>query len=124
MLEVLEGTETTGSFSTWARQNPEHPLVQQFAGKVESAEPRYQLVVVRELVHKERAQLLPLAKRLELVADQAAKATALAKEQRPVKEFLMDNGFSADAAKCISNQFTNIETAAGLTKLLFVSLGF
>jgi len=105
MLRVLEGIEVQGSYLAWATNNPTHPLVRRFSTDIRCSEPRYEVVVLRALVHAERASLRPLAERMAREAEIAALAAARAKEEQPLLDTLVEEGFSAEAAKELRDAF-------------------
>lgn len=105
MLQILEGIEAAGSYLTWAHNNGTHPLVRRFSREIRSSAPRYELCVLRALVLAERASLLPEAERAVMEAEEAAQAAARAKEEQPLLDVLVEEGFSADAAKELRDAF-------------------
>lgn len=104
MLEVLQGIELHGSYRTWAQHNGSHPLVQRFSSHIHAAEPRYQLAVLRALVLASRASLRSADERAALAAEAAAQAAARAKEEQPLMDALVKDGFSATVAKDIQGK--------------------
>lgn len=114
MVEVLEGVEAEGSFSVWAGKNSTNPLVRRFAVQVENAEPRYKLAVCRALVLAEKATLRSAAERDEVFAEEVAEAAARAKEECPLKDALIADGFSASTAKEIQDAFRQVTTVKSL----------
>jgi len=103
MLEVLDGVEAYGCYRDWAKNHPFHRLARRFSADLPSAEPRYQLALLRALVLGGRASLLPAAERSALAAREAAQAKAEAKEEQPLLDALTDAGFSAEAARSIED---------------------
>ncbi|CAK0823854.1 unnamed protein product, partial [Prorocentrum cordatum] len=105
ILEVMEGVEAQGSFQAWAERNGRHPLVRRFSEGVVCSEPRYQLLVARELVATQRATLLSLPERAALEAEAAALEAARAKEEQPLADVLVEAGFTSSAAKELRDAF-------------------
>lgn len=105
MLEILEGMDAAGSYVAWAEKNMGHPLVRRFSGNLNCSEPRYQFAMLRALLKSTRASLRSTADRGALEAEQAASAAAKAKEEQPLQEALVDEGFKADSAKELRDLF-------------------
>lgn len=105
MLEILEGMEAAGSYVAWAEKNMGHPLVRRFSGNLNCSEPRYQFAVLRALLTGDRASLRSAPERTALEAELAASAAAKAKEEQPLQEALVDEGFKADSAKELRDLF-------------------
>jgi len=101
----MEGVEAQGSFQAWAERNGRHPLVRRFSEGVVCSEPRYQLLVARELVATQRATLLSLPERAALEAEAAALEAARAKEEQPLADVLVEAGFTSSAAKELRDAF-------------------
>jgi len=105
MLEVLQGVEKYGSYAAWAEHNPSHRLVKIFSPDTSCAEPRYQLVVLRALTRADKASLLPEAERKALLAEAAAHAAEVAKDEMELIDALREADFSEQTAKELRDTF-------------------
>lgn len=99
ILHVLEGVEHFGSYSAWAENNANHPLVKRFSKDIMSSEPRYQLAALRELAMSGRASLLSAEKRKAMAEKEAAEEAARAREEQPLLDALVEADFAPDTAK-------------------------
>jgi len=81
LLEFMDGVATAGSWLTWARSHRSHPLVKRYEPKISQAEPRFQLAVLRGLVHEKGAVLAPSS---ACIFGEATHAHAYSGEEPPL----------------------------------------